>query len=239
MSRHLSRYLWTAMKDGSRKPAEATRWIKAWGWDGGWRSAWPTDDSMQNFSDNRRSRTTASSGARIRWRARTRAWRAHKAITSSILQGVEYFTGCRKFQFAGHLRTFPDILPRFQVRCRTRGMTGCREMRPLGGGLIFAHLALCCLSGMVGFCLRASWAPGDKVRDGRREAVPGRGYGREVFPRLGSGKCQRGGGQRDGFNAESAESAEDVSFLPDIFVATGAQNPDHAPRRLSQPRRAG
>ena len=43
----------------------------------------------------------------------------------------------------------------------------------------------------------------------------------------------------DGFNAESAESAEDVSFLPDIFAATGAQSPDHAPRRLSQPRRAG
>ena len=35
LSRHLSRYLWTAMKDGSRKPAEATRWIKTWGWDGG------------------------------------------------------------------------------------------------------------------------------------------------------------------------------------------------------------
>ena len=35
----------------------------------------------------------------------------------------------------------------------------------------------------------------------------------------------------DGFNAESAESAEDVSFLPVIFVAKGAQNPDHAPRR--------
>ena len=187
MSRHLSRYLWTAMKDGSRKPAEATRWIKAWGWDGGWRSAWPTDDSMQNFSDNRRSRTTASSGARIRCRARTRAWSERIRQSPHLFYGVSKISIRRTFaDISGHSAPVSGSVP-------DPGMTGCREMRPLGGGLIFAHLALCCLSGMVRFCLRASWAPGDKLRDGRREAVPGRGYGREVFPRLGSGKCQPGG----------------------------------------------
>ena len=35
LTRHLSRYSWAAMKDGGRKPAEVSRWIKAWGWDGG------------------------------------------------------------------------------------------------------------------------------------------------------------------------------------------------------------
>ena len=121
MARHLSRYLWTAMKDGSRKPAEATRWMKAWGSAAGWPLAWSTDDWRQNSSDNRRSRTTASSLARIRCRARTRAWRAR------IRQSPLYLLGCRNFQFASHFRTFPDILPPVLVlilvrfRCRTRG----------------------------------------------------------------------------------------------------------------------
>ena len=48
---------------------------------------------------------------------------------------------------------------------------------------------------------------GDKLRYGRREVVPGRCHGRDVFRGLGSGKCQMGGGG-DGFNAENAESAK-------------------------------
>ena len=37
-------------------------------------------------------------------------------------------------------------------------------------------------------------ASGDKFWDGRREVVPDRGYGRDGFPGLGSGKCQMGEG---------------------------------------------
>ena len=37
MARHRSRYLWTAMKEWSRKPAEATRRMNAWDPGGGWR----------------------------------------------------------------------------------------------------------------------------------------------------------------------------------------------------------
>ncbi len=88
MNRHLSRYLCTAMKDGSRKPAEATRWIKAWGWGAGWPLARTTDDWRQNSPDNRRSRTTASSRARVRWRARTRALRAAIKHSPHLLDGV-------------------------------------------------------------------------------------------------------------------------------------------------------
>ena len=64
------------------------RWIKAWGWDGGWPLAWPTDDSMHNSSDNRRSRTTASSRAMVRWRARTRALRARIRQSPLLFFGV-------------------------------------------------------------------------------------------------------------------------------------------------------
>ena len=88
MARHLSRYLWTAMKDGSRKPEEATRWIKVWGWGGGWPLALTTDDWRQNSSANRRSRTTVSSLARVHWRARTRALRARIRQSPHLLDGV-------------------------------------------------------------------------------------------------------------------------------------------------------
>ena len=120
MARHLSRYLWTAMKDGSRKPAEATRCIKTWGRAAGWPLAWTTDDWRQNSPANRRSRTTASSLARIRCRARTRAWRAR------IRQSPLYLLGCRNFQFASHFQPFPDILHRVLVSdsVSDSGMTG-------------------------------------------------------------------------------------------------------------------
>ena len=93
MIRHVSRYLWTAMKDGSRKPAEATRWIKAWGWGAGWPLALTTDDWRQNSPDNRRSRTTASSRAMVRWRARMRALRARIRQSLLLLDGVLVLDG--------------------------------------------------------------------------------------------------------------------------------------------------
>ena len=103
MARHLSRYLWTAMKDGSRKPAEATRWIKTWGSGGGWPLAWSTDDWRQNSSDNRRSRTTASSLARIRCRARTRALSSRIRQSPHLLNGVSKFSIRRSFaDISGH-----------------------------------------------------------------------------------------------------------------------------------------
>ena len=97
MTRHLSTYLWTAMKDGSRKPAEATRWIKVLGWGGGWPLARTTDDWRQNSPANRRSRTTASSWARVRWRARTRALRARIRQSPHL---IVYLTGCWALQSA-------------------------------------------------------------------------------------------------------------------------------------------
>ena len=118
MIRHLSRYLWTAMKDGSRKPAEATRWIKAWGGVGGWPLARTTDDSMQNSSDNRRSRTTASSRAMVRWRARMRDLRLRIWQSPILLFGVlgvpggDYLDDGQDSPFAvGEVRIFntPDI----------------------------------------------------------------------------------------------------------------------------------
>ena len=97
MTRHRSRYLWAAMNDGSRKPAEATRWMKTWGWAAGWPLAWSTDDWRQNSSDNRRSRTTASSLARIRCRARTRALRARIRQSPHFLVWVSKFSILRPF----------------------------------------------------------------------------------------------------------------------------------------------
>ena len=56
-----------------------------------------TDDWRQNSPANRRSRTTASSWARVRWRARTRALRARIRQSPHL---IVYLTGCRAFESA-------------------------------------------------------------------------------------------------------------------------------------------
>ena len=150
MTRHLSRYLWAAMNDGSRKPAEATRWIKTWGWAGGWPLAWTTDDWRQNSSANRRSRTTASSRARVRCRARIRALRARIRQSPNLLIGVSEFS---------IRRTFPDIS---------------------------GHSAP-----VSGFGFRVSGF-GFRSVSVSESGMTGWRYGREWFPRLGTGKCQPG-----------------------------------------------
>ena len=95
--------------------------------------AWATVDSMQNSSDNRRSRTTASSGARIRWRTRTRAWRAR--IRQSPLYINRGVAGCRKFRFAGHFRTFSPVSGSGPGSVSDSRMTGWRYGREWFPGL--------------------------------------------------------------------------------------------------------
>ena len=106
MARHRSRYLWTAMNDVSRKPAEATRRMNAWDSGGGWQSAWATDDWRQCSSANRRSRRRASSGANFRWRARTRALREFRLCIWGSPHGVYLRWAGSNFLVC---RTFPDI----------------------------------------------------------------------------------------------------------------------------------
>ena len=164
MARHLSTYLWTAMKDGSRKPAEATRWMKAWGSAAGWPLAWSTDDWRQNSSDNRRSRTTASSLARIRCRARTRAWRARIRQSPLLLIGVSKFS---------IRRPFPDI---------------SGHSAP-GSGSDTGSVSLSD-SGMTGWCYGREWFPGlgtGKCQPGRAIALQTAASVSEMysFPRPG------------------------------------------------------
>ena len=97
MARNRSRYLWTAMKEVSRKPAAATRRMKAWESGGGWRSARAADDWRQCSSANRRSRRMASSGANFRWRARTRALRELRVSIWGSPRGVYLTVGEPKF----------------------------------------------------------------------------------------------------------------------------------------------
>ena len=102
---------------------------KDMGWDGGSPLAWTTVDSMQNSSDNRRSRTTASSGARIRWRARTRAWRERIRQSPLLLIGVSKISIRRTFaDISGHSAPVSDSVS-------DSGMTGWRYGREWFPGL--------------------------------------------------------------------------------------------------------
>ena len=169
---------------------------------------------------------------------------------------------------SGHFRTFPDILPRFRVRCMTRGTTGCPGTGAAGRWNNFWTFGAV-LPQWHGQILFGGFYRHRGIRLGLRR---GRLYPTEVmverrYRDWEAASVSRGYGG-GGFNAESAKGlvavrrgrrqavafsgsfpsqgsqritqrARAFSFLPYIFVATGAQNPDHAPRRLSQPRRAG
>ena len=65
-------------------------------------------------------------------------------------------------------------------------------MGRLGGGMIFGLRRLVASVAWLNFVWVLPQASGDNLRDGRREVVPGRCHGMEGFPRLGSGKCQKG-----------------------------------------------
>ena len=88
-------------------------------------AAWLTDDSMQNSSDNRRSRTTASSLAIFRWRARTRAWRARIRQSPHLFQVWYlterwYSTWCWALESATASSTYRGV-GRSRERWRPRG----------------------------------------------------------------------------------------------------------------------
>ena len=125
-------------------------------------------------------------------------------------------------------RTFADIWPRFPIY----GMRGCQGDGTVGSWHDFLSLStvLPRWHGQIlfAFCVKfRRQAPGDKLRDARREVAPDKCHGREWLRGLGSGKCHTGDGGavyaestevveanlgiwRGGFNAESAEDARDL-----------------------------
>ena len=123
MARHRSKYLWTAMKEGSRKPAEATRRMNAWDSGGGWRPARAADDWRQC------SRPTGGAGG---WRVRGPIFVGGRGRG---LSGYTYGVHLMKFcSTAGaEIFIFRAILPRWWIP----GMTGWVGLS--GFGANFGH----------------------------------------------------------------------------------------------------
>ena len=191
MARHRSRYLWTAMNDGSRKPAEATRRMNAWDSGGGWQSAWATDDWRQCSPANRRSRRRASSGANFRWRARTRALREFRLCIWGSPHGVYLRWAGSKFLVC---RTFPDISghsgPVLRDRFPEWGGLGLS-----GSGGIFRHQMPCASVAWLDLVGGLGQVRREVELDSSNSRVRSHG--------LGTGNCQclligEGGSQKQG-----------------------------------------